>query len=143
SYGSMGAAVMSGKACLRSGAGLLTAFLPKCGVDIFQSTLPEAMVVSSDFEMQISGLPNLEKYYVIGVGPGLGISKETTQSLRKLLDTFSGKMVWDADALNILAANPDWWKALPENTVLTPHPGEFKRLLGAEKLDSTYLEKLS
>lgn len=142
SYGSMGAAVMSGKACLRSGAGLLTAFVPKCGVDIFQVSLPEAMVVSSDSEEEIAGLPNPNKYTAIGVGPGLGTSKNTTETLKGLLNEFTGKMLLDADALNILAANSDWWGKLPKDTVLTPHPGEFKRLLGIERLDSNYLEKL-
>jgi NAD(P)H-hydrate epimerase len=51
-------------------------------------------------------------------------------------------MVMDADALNILAENPTWLPFLPANTILTPHPGEFKRLLGVSSLDDDYLERL-
>ncbi|WP_417608697.1 NAD(P)H-hydrate dehydratase [Owenweeksia hongkongensis] len=142
SYGSLGAALMSGKACLRSGAGLLTAFIPKCGVEIYQSALPEAMVISSDNEEVISGLPDLEKYNAVGVGPGLGTSSEASKTLGNLLEAFDGKMVLDADALNILAANPDFVNKLSTHAILTPHPGEFKRLLGLQELKPDYLERL-
>lgn len=143
SYGSMGAALMSGKACARSGAGLLTAFIPKCGVDVYQIGLPEAMVISSDKEEIVAGLPNLEKYNVVGVGPGMGTSVEAAQSLESLLDQFKEPMVIDADAINILAAKPKLLKKITPKTILTPHPGEFKRLLAVEKLGTDYLQALS
>ncbi len=142
SYGSMGAALMSGKACLRSGTGLLTAFIPKCGVELYQNALPEAMVISSENEKVISGLPDLAKYNAVGVGPGLGTSSEASKTLESLLGAFDGKMVLDADALNILAAKPMLLKNLSANTILTPHPGEFKRLIGLQELKPDYLERL-
>ena len=142
SYGSMGAALMSGRAALRSGTGLLTAFLPKCGVEIYQSSLPESMVQSSENDHSVSGIPELEKYTVIGIGPGLGKSQEASKTVKLLLQNWSRKMVIDADALNILSENKEWFKHLSNQTILTPHIGEFRRLLGIDKLESDYVQKL-
>ena len=142
SYGSMGAAVMSGRAALRSGAGLLTAFLPKCGVEIYQSSLPEAMVQVGEGDHSVSGLGDLEKFKAVGIGPGLGKSEEASKTVKLLLENWSGKMVIDADALNILSENKEWFKNLSHQVILTPHIGEFRRLLGVDNLGADYLQIL-
>src|SRR6478672_9930890 len=73
SYGKMGAAVLSAKAALRSGTGLLTCFLPRCGYTIMQASVPEAMVITGEEQDYIANLPDgIEHYDVIGIGPGLG-----------------------------------------------------------------------
>lgn len=59
-----------------------------------------------------------------------------------LLKNFSKPMVIDADALNILSSNPELQKLIPEGSILTPHPGEFARLVGEWKNDFDKLEKL-
>lgn len=136
SYGKMGAAVLSSKACLKAGAGLLTAHIPKCGYDILQTSLPEAMVMTdfnSSFNTKIED--DLLKYDAIGIGPGTGTAPETTTLLYEVFDTYKNPMVIDADALNILAVQKDLQKIIPAGSILTPHPKEFERLFGSSKND--------
>lgn len=134
-YGKMGAAVLAGRACLRSGAGLLTIHSPACGLDILQSSVPEAMVSVDPQEQLISRVVGLSQYDVIGVGPGIGTDKLTADAFHTLLENFDQPMVLDADALNILADHKDWVELIPAGSVLTPHPGEFSRLIGSSKDD--------
>jgi len=129
SYGKMGACVLSSKACLTSGAGLVTVHIPKCGYDILQTANPEVMVETDSSEAIVSDNIKLDKYSVIGIGPGIGTEQETQNALKVLIQNSSAPMVIDADALNILAENKTWIAFLPKNSVLTPHPGEFKRLV--------------
>jgi ADP-dependent NAD(P)H-hydrate dehydratase / NAD(P)H-hydrate epimerase len=79
-------------------------------------------------ENTIDNLPNVEAYNAIGIGPGLGTGDEQAQVLKKLLAYTQATLVLDADALNILADNPTWLHFLPQQCILTPHPGEFDRL---------------
>ena len=72
----------------------------------------------------------------MGVGPGLGQGKESEAALLALIDNCKVPMVLDADALNILARNPQYMQRLPQGSVITPHVGEFARLFGAS--DSSY-----
>src|SRR5690606_329918 len=69
-------------------------------------------------------------FSAIGVGPGIGMKSNTKKALCELLEKSQIPLLIDADALNILAENKTWLKKLPENSILTPHPGEFKRLVG-------------
>lgn len=131
SYGKMGAAVLSAKACLRSGVGLLSMHIPECGYEIMQISNPEAMVTADNNAKYITNLPDLSTYSAIGVGPGLGKEKETVLMLEKLIDTTQSPLIIDADALNILSENPHLLDKLPANTILTPHPKEFQRLAGS------------
>jgi hydroxyethylthiazole kinase-like uncharacterized protein yjeF len=135
SYGKMGAAILAAKSCLRSGVGLLTVHVPKCGYTVLQSTVPEAMVSVDEDEKEISGIKDIAQYNVIGIGPGIGTAK-TTQHLIKILIQAKLPMVIDADALNILAENKTWLAFLPKGCIFTPHPGEFARLVG--KTSSAY-----
>ncbi|MCF2488514.1 NAD(P)H-hydrate dehydratase [Dyadobacter sp. CY347] len=138
SYGKMGAAFLSGKACLRSGVGLLTMHVPSCGYDIIQISLPEAMTVTDQDAKHLSEVTDLTSYSAIGIGPGLGKDLATVNALEKLLDRINtsdvkAKLIIDADALNIISENRHLLDKLPENTVLTPHPKEFQRLAGDSK----------
>jgi NAD(P)H-hydrate epimerase len=134
SEGKMGAAVLAAKACMRTGVGLLTVHIPKCGYNIMQTTVPEAMVVVDKKKKSISKIfqepTELEKYTVIGVGCGLGKSERTIQAFHDLLKSTSMPIVIDADGINILAENLAWWDFVPKNSILTPHPKEFERLFG-------------
>ncbi len=130
SYGKIGAAVLAAKACLRAGVGLLTVQLPRCGYDILQTSLPEAMV-SPDWHWMINTtVPDLKPYSAIGVGPGLGKDSFTLIMLKELLKSVESPMVIDADALNLISENPELLNLIPQNSILTPHPKEFQRLLG-------------
>ena len=131
SYGKMGAAVLASKACLRSGVGLLTTHIPRLGYEIMQNSIPEAMISIDSSDTVFSEVPGLSSYSAIGIGPGLDKKPETQNALKALLLSQPKKMVIDADALNILSENQEWYNLLPENTILTPHPKEFERLAGA------------
>jgi len=131
SYGKMGAAVLAAKACMRSGAGLLTTFIPRCGYEIMQISLPEAMVLTDTDELRLTGIPSLQHYSAVGIGPGIGTEPDTAAALVSLLQSAGVPVVIDADGLNILAANSEFLAYLKENTILTPHPKEFSRLAGS------------
>ncbi|WP_111628317.1 NAD(P)H-hydrate dehydratase [Larkinella arboricola] len=133
SYGKMGAAVLASRACLRSGVGLLSVQVPRCGYDIIQTTVPEAMCQPDGHQHILTGQSELEeidlsKYAAIGVGPGIGTAPETLAMLTKLLSDAQKPLVIDADALNLIAQNRELIAKIPKNSILTPHPKEFERL---------------
>src|SRR5690606_18505107 len=76
------------------------------------------------------GLPELERFDAIGVGPGMGTSAEARDCLIYLLEKFEKPMVLDADAINIIAANRELLSLLRAEVILTPHLIEFERLVG-------------
>lgn len=130
SYGKMGAAVLAARACLRSGAGLLTVHAPRCGNPVLQSAAPEAMFSADAKAKYWTSLPDLAPYSAIGVGPGIGKEPATAKVLLQLLQTARAPLALDADALNLISENPEWINLIPENSILTPHPKEFERLFG-------------
>ncbi len=131
SYGKMGAAVLATKACLRSGAGLVTVHIPNAGVGILQTSVPEAMVSPDIFPHENGEVEtNLEVFNALGIGPGLGKDGDTKKMIASLLKKFNRPMVIDADALNCIAEDKDLLKLIPAGSVLTPHPKEFERLFG-------------
>jgi NAD(P)H-hydrate epimerase len=132
SKGMAGAAILSGRAALRSGLGLLSIHAPQFLNFIIQSTLPEAMFSADDSMCEFSNLPLLEKYSAIGIGPGLGKSEQTKKALSLLLRKVETPIVIDADALNLCAEllKENAGFKFPKHAVLTPHPKEMERLLG-------------
>jgi len=130
SYGKIGACVLASRACLSSGVGLVTVHIPKCGYAILQTANPEVMAQVDSSENIISDAISTGKYNVIGIGPGIGTEKETQNALKILIQNSKLPLVLDADALNILSENKTWISFLSKNSILTPHPGEFKRLIG-------------
>ncbi len=130
SYGMAGAAVLASQACLRSGAGVVTTHLPTCGYSILQATSPEILCSIDPHPRHFSEVPPLEKFTAIGVGPGLGTHPETRRAFLKLLNEAKAPLLLDADALNLLAAEKSLLSKIPAGSVLTPHPGEFRRLSG-------------
>lgn len=141
-YGKIGAAVLSAKACLRSGVGLLSIHSPACAYDILQMSVPEAMVSTDVEEKYISGFPPLETHQAIGMGCGVGQLEPTARMLRMLLTQYTMPLVLDADALNIMAGEPDMLNLIPKGSILTPHPKEFERLFGPSANDFERIEKL-
>jgi ADP-dependent NAD(P)H-hydrate dehydratase / NAD(P)H-hydrate epimerase len=142
SYGKIGAAQLAVNACLHSGAGLVTAFVPRCGYTVLQTSMPEAMVMTDEDESMITSLPSeLEKYAAVGIGLGMGTNKLTRNALIDLIKSSPKKLVIDADGLNSIALQPEVLSFLPPNTILTPHPKEFERLFGACENDFERIEK--
>ena len=142
SYGKIGAAVLSTTAAFRIGAGMVTAFVPKCGYSILQTTVPEAMVVTDSENDYLTQLSIEFEPSAMGIGMGIGKKEATVKALDGILKSKKDiPMVLDADALNILSEKKSMLKLLPKNTILTPHPGELKRLIGDWKNDYDKLEK--
>ncbi len=120
SFGMAGAAALCANASLRGGAGLVTTLCPREIIPTVQALAPCGTCAPTD---QLEAL--LPGKASIGAGPGLGRSWDMEASLRTLL-LVDIPQVWDADALNWLAQNPE---PLDERFILTPHPGEAARLL--------------
>ena len=119
--GTGGAIRMTGEAALRAGAGLVRVLTHKDNIIPIVAARPELMV----HELTTQSLEeSLQWADVVAIGPGLGQREWGIQALR-LAAHFPKAMVWDADALNLLAITPD----KRHNRVLTPHPGEAARLL--------------
>ncbi|WP_194207155.1 bifunctional ADP-dependent NAD(P)H-hydrate dehydratase/NAD(P)H-hydrate epimerase [Superficieibacter sp. 1612_C1] len=120
-HGTAGAIRMTGEAALRAGAGLVRILTRSDNIVPILAARPELMVQ----ELTPEALDdNLEWADVVVIGPGLGQQKWGKQALHKV-ENFRKPMLWDADALNLLAINPD----TRHNRLLTPHPGEAARLL--------------
>lgn len=130
SKGKAGAAIMSVSAALKSGCGLVTLRTVASCLYPVQTLCPEAMVDPDDDENFLSAGFSPEGMNALGIGPGIGQSARTARVLEQLMQHHSVPKVLDADALNLLAANPGWLKLLNEQTILTPHVGEFHRLAG-------------
>jgi hydroxyethylthiazole kinase-like uncharacterized protein yjeF len=130
----MGAALLSSRACLHAGAGLTSVSIPQSGLTALNTALPEVMYLSR------SNLKGLSAYKSIAIGPGLGKADEQVQLLKSLLEE-NKALVIDADALNILAANKDLLDKITPGSVLTPHMKEFDHLFGEHKTWWARLEK--
>ncbi len=129
SKGKIGAGLLSSKACLRSGVGLLTVCCPRGTAPIFHTALPEVMVLEDDNPNFSTFIPNYHRFSAFGIGPGLGTHEDTISALSAFLKVNNKPCILDADAINAIAQQPELKKFL-KNCVLTPHVGEAKRLIG-------------
>nr|WP_315181972.1 NAD(P)H-hydrate dehydratase [uncultured Flavobacterium sp.] len=128
SKGLMGSSVIASRACLRSGAGLLTVNIPEEERFILQTAIPEAMLV-----MRENTMSDLNNFSAIGIGPGLGTGKESEEILVSILNDFNKRILLDADALNCISSNKSLLEKIPKESIITPHPKEFDRLFGTHK----------
>ena len=141
SSGKMGAAVLAAQAALRTGTGKLSVLTPRCGIEILQNSVPEAMIEINTGINSISGFYGSD-YSTISIGPGMGTATETKDHFKSVLTSSTAQMVIDADAINLIAADAELKKQLPKNAILTPHPKEFERLVGPWKNDQEKLKRL-
>lgn len=131
SHGKGGAAILAAKACLRSGVGLVTNHIPGALYGILQMAVPEAMASVDEHNYYWSTLPkDLDKYAAIGLGCGLDQKDSTARVLSQLFDEYDGRMVIDADALNLISKSKELLGKLNPGSILTPHLKEFERLFG-------------
>ncbi len=130
SYGMGGAAVLSARACLRSGIGLLSIHTPVCNHNLLQTAVPEALVQDDIHEHFFADEADLDPYQAVAIGPGLGQDEATAQALFAQIKNCYIPMVVDADALNLLARYSTNLTNLPRNTILTPHVKELERITG-------------
>ncbi|TDW52263.1 hydroxyethylthiazole kinase-like uncharacterized protein yjeF [Flavobacterium sp. 270] len=141
SYGKIGAAVLASKSCIKSGCGLVTAFVPKCGYQILQISIPEVMVITDENANSITNINIPLQPQAIGIGPGIGKELATQKALFEFLRINKSPLVLDADALNIISENISWLELVPEDTILTPHPKELERLIGSWTSESDKFKK--
>ena len=148
----VGAPALAARAAVRVGTGLVTVappagIRPIVAVHLLEPTyrpLPEldgglAPEAADELLRAVVG------YDAALVGPGLGQRPGTAEFLARLLAGAPGVAnvgwVFDADALNLLAKEAEWWRRLPPSSVLTPHPGEMARLAGSSDLDRVALAR--
>ncbi len=142
SVGKIGAIRLAAEAALRVGAGVVTAYVPRCGLDVLQASLPEAMVVCDADKRFITSAPPVENYTAIGIGPGMGTDEQSAAALRAFLEKAVSPVVLDADAINLLGLYPFMQALVPPGSILTPHAREFKRIAGPSSNDYEALERL-
>ena len=151
----IGAAALCGAAGARVGAGLVTLATTPERASVYAATLPEVTYLllppdQADPQARARALlDGLRGYDALVMGPGLS-QAESIQPL--LLATLAGlralpaderpRLLVDADGLNALAKEPEWWKLAPEGTIITPHPGEMARLRGGERVSSGGADRL-
>ncbi|HSW63749.1 MAG TPA: NAD(P)H-hydrate dehydratase [Dissulfurispiraceae bacterium] len=137
STGKTGAALMTAKACLRAGAGVVTIGVPETLIDVFMCRVTEEMLLplpdtgsgtlaafaADEILRQSPG-----RFDVLAVGPGLGASQDLHAIMRELILCSSVPMVIDADGLNSIAGQSGVLHKAKAPLVLTPHPGELRRL---------------
>jgi hydroxyethylthiazole kinase-like uncharacterized protein yjeF len=142
SVGMYGAPILSAKAGFKTGAGLVTCLVPEEARNIVHHHILEVMTLSNGKHYLHGDCPDLSKYVAFVVGPGMGKNSSSFNFLRQILKYVTKPMVIDADALNLIALN-NALDIIPPNSILTPHPGEFKRLFGDWKNEKERLKKLT
>lgn len=132
-HGMGGAIALAGEACSRVGAGVTSVATRGKHVGALLSRRPELMVHGDGDgdDRTAADEALLERANVIGIGPGLGPAEWGRRWMQRALASNAAR-VFDADALNSLAANP---VRLRSDDVITPHPGEAARLLGCTAAD--------
>lgn len=141
SYGMMGAAVLSAKAALRSGVGMVTVHSPKCGYYVLQSAVPEAVNKYDSDSSIITDVRLEHNYSAVAIGPGIGTKDDTVVAVDSLMKRYNRPCVLDADALNCIAAHPNMLESIPRMSVITPHAAEFDRLFGQQMNDESRLRE--
>jgi hydroxyethylthiazole kinase-like uncharacterized protein yjeF len=135
SHGLTGALVMASSAAIKVGAGLVTAVTwePQYQ-ELLSRLIPEVMTGYVPLDQTKWGrlLKDLDKYDSIVIGPGLARSVRSRSLVLEILNNFSGPVVLDADAINVLSIkqDADVFKLRNAPTLMTPHFGEFSRFSG-------------
>ncbi len=150
STGLTGAAILTAKASLRSGLGLAKIGCPKSTQSLIASNVIEATSVAlpdagKKGKLALRGLGEILKHAstsdALVIGPGLGEHHETKELVKRLIPRLNKPALLDADALNAIDSSVDILKNSAVGLVLTPHPGEFKRLAKL-KVYPTYIYEI-
>jgi NAD(P)H-hydrate epimerase len=135
-----GAALLTGLGALRAGAGLVTIAAAQSVAERLGGIVPELTWMVLDEEAPGLIAPSgwrhatseAAAYDAVVIGPGLGRQPATLRRTRNLVSALRSSAVVDADALNALADGARWWQGLKGEHILTPHPGEFGRLVDGD-----------
>lgn len=128
-----GAAVMAVGSALRGGAGLVTLASEKSVVDVVKVKYPEPIYSPVDFEDEASVeslLKNINNYSAVLIGCGLGKSESKKKLTEQIIKTYKGRLIIDADGINMISDNINVLKEAAGEVIITPHPGEFSRISG-------------
>jgi NAD(P)H-hydrate epimerase len=137
--GKTGAAALCSVSAMRTGAGLVTLGIPKTlhpvleslALEVMTEPLPETATAAHTEDALDDILGMLKDKKCLALGPGMGTNKKTAALVRQLVEKCPVPMVLDADGLNNLAGHTDILKHRQADILLTPHPGEMARLIGA------------
>ncbi|MCR5042976.1 MAG: NAD(P)H-hydrate dehydratase [Bacteroidaceae bacterium] len=139
--GMAGAAILSARACMRSGLGKLTIRVPESNVRIMQEAVPEA-VLNIDVDANcFSQSFDTSEFDAMAIGPGIGTSAYTVQAFIEQVSMTKCAMVIDADALTILGSHRGWINQLPRRCILTPHKKELFGLISTTRNSYEELER--
>lgn len=142
SRGMVGAAVLSAKACLRSGVGLLSVHSVNHAREVIQTAVPEAIFLGDSHNKLLTEVFDLHRFSAVGIGCGLGKDSLTAMVVKQTLEMYGKPLVIDADAINLISTYPAWLNSIPPLSILTPHPKEFERLFGKTNNDFERLDLL-
>jgi NAD(P)H-hydrate epimerase len=137
SEGRGGAVALAANAAVVAGSGLVTMAVPQPVVPVVDAACLEAMTHAmpadglGGFERPDGLAAVVDRATSVAVGPGMGTGDGAAAALEWLLANWSGPLVLDADAINLLEARPERLAGREQETVLTPHPGELARLIGS------------
>lgn len=139
--GMAGAAILSAKACMRSGVGKVTVRTPECNARILQVAVPEA-VLNFDVDPNcFSQSFDTHEFDAMAIGPGIGTDSYTVQAFIEQVSISKCPMVIDADALNIIGSHRGWITQLPRRCILTPHKKELFGLISTTRNSYEELER--
>ncbi|MEG1765700.1 MAG: NAD(P)H-hydrate dehydratase [Muribaculaceae bacterium] len=141
SYGMIGAAVLSARAAMRAGAGLVTVHAPRCGYSTIQGSVPEAIFDADKHDIIITDIALKHEYGSIAIGPGIGTNVATIDALENFLINSKTPCILDADAVNCIAKRPSLLNSIPIMSIITPHAREFDRLFGEHISEEMRLRK--
>jgi hydroxyethylthiazole kinase-like uncharacterized protein yjeF len=145
SRGKTGASLMAAKACLRTGAGLVTIGIPESLADVFQSRVTEEMTLllpdTGDGTLSEKASKKILDFLnktadLLAIGPGIGVSNDTNKLMKILIKDSLAPMVIDADGINSIEGKVEVFSKVKAPVILTPHPGEMARLLQQSDLPS-------
>lgn len=134
-----GAPQMAAMGALRSGCGLVEMCVPLPASPAIAGRIPETLCTYF-LPGDVTSLPDPNDYSIVVIGPGMGMTASTERILRYVLGSWKIPVVLDADALNVIdSAIADMLRSYPGEAVMTPHPGELKRLTGCgDDLNARY-----
>lgn len=128
-----GAAVMSVSAALRAGAGLVTLASGKSVTDVVKLVCYEAIYKTTDFEDDgevYALLQSVNDYDSVLIGCGFGTGEKKRYLIEEIIKNYCGRLIIDADGINLISCNIDVLREAKGTVILTPHPGEFSRISG-------------
>lgn len=137
SLGMSGAAILTAKAAMRAGVGLVGVHTPSCCYLPLQTAVPEAVVWQDADNCHISEIKPDRRYAAVAIGPGISTHPLTANAVETFLRQASAPVVLDADALNCVAERRALLNNIPQGSVITPHKREFDRLFGDHYTDES------